>query len=227
MYTKIKIGYRLLLVISCGIGLALLLGIFSGQFDTNQLIFYTIQSNLLIFFGYLYLVVRSLTRSLSTKKAVAFDFSPNIMGALTLIIVITGLIYNFILVPSIPSTSEYAVNSLSDFLVHTSTPVMAFIDWLLFADTKELKKIKPLTWTILPLLYWLFTIVRAQIGGPIAGFDSYYPYFFIDAVDLGWPRVFLNVLILLLFFVAFGYLMKLIARGTNYLKPARSRQRVY
>lgn len=227
MYTILKNGFRFLLVIGCGIGLALLLGIFEGRFEANQLIFYTIQSNLLIFFGYLYLIAKSLVASVSTKRNVAFDFSQNVMGALTLIIVITGLIYNFILVPSIPSTSEYAVNSLSDFLVHTYTPVMVFVDWLLFADTRPLKKIKPWTWAVLPLLYWVFTIIRAQIGGPIAGFDSYYPYFFIDAIDLGWPRVFLNVIVLLIFFVIFGYLMKLIAWGTNRFKPANANPRVY
>lgn len=65
------------------------------------------------------------------------------MGALTLIIVITGLIYIFVLVPSISSTSEYAVNGLSDVLVHTYTPLIVFIDWLLFANTKDLREIKP------------------------------------------------------------------------------------
>lgn len=83
MYTILKNGFRFLLVIGCGIGLALLLGIFEGRFEANQLIFYTIQSNLLIFFGYLYLIAKSLVASVSTKRNVAFDFSPNVMGALT------------------------------------------------------------------------------------------------------------------------------------------------
>lgn len=219
MYITVKNIFRLVLVIGCGWGLALLLGLFEGRFELNQMIFYTIQSNLLVFFAYLYLLIKSGINSLSKKQSRSVDFAPNIMGALTLIIVITGLIYNFVLVPTISDTSGYAVNSFSDILVHTFTPIMVFVDWILFANTSDTKNIKPWTWAILPLLYWVFTIIRAQIGGPIAGFGSYYPYFFIDADQLGWGRVIINVLVLLVAFVLFGYLMKLIAWLTNRFKP--------
>lgn len=223
MYLTIKNIFRLVLVIGCGWGLALLLGLFEGRFELNQLVFYTIQSNLLVFFAYLYLLIKSIVKSLSLKQMWSADFSPNSMGALTLIIVITGLIYNFILVPTISDTSGYAVNSFSDILVHTFTPIMVFVDWILFVNTSDTKRIKPWTWTILPLLYWVFTIIRAQIGGPIAGFGSYYPYFFIDADELGWTRVVINVLVLLVVFALFGYLMKLIAWLTNRFKPFTKR----
>ncbi|MBO1307647.1 Pr6Pr family membrane protein [Enterococcus sp. 669A] len=223
MYITIKNIFRLVLVIGCGWGIALLLGLFEGRFEVGQLVFYTVLSNLLIFFAYLFLVIKSLIDSVSLKRAWSADFSPNVMGALTLMIVITGLIYNFVLVPTIPDTAEYAVNNLSDILVHTFTPIMVFVDWVLFANTSDTKKIKPWTWAILPLIYWLFTIIRAQIGGPIMGFGSYYPYFFIDADQLGWGRVILNVLILVVVFILFGYLMKLIAWVTNGFKPFTKR----
>ncbi|GCF95402.1 hypothetical protein NRIC_32930 [Enterococcus florum] len=220
-YQGMKNLFRVILVAGCGWGLFLILGIAEGTFNLTQLIFYTIQSNLLVFLIYGYLVVKSGAYSFRKRRMVSVDLPANIMGAVTLIIVITGLIYNFILVPTIPDTSDYAVNNLSDLLVHTFTPLMVFFDWVVFADTHETKTIKPLTWTVLPIMYWLFTIVRAQLAGPIPGFDSDYPYFFIDADHLGWPQVFLNVALLVLFFVAFGYLMKLLAWLSNRFKSPK------
>lgn len=218
MFLIIKNLFRGALVVGCGIGIALLLGLFNGEFNTMQLIFYTVQSNLVIFLAYGFLLIKSLLASYQKKEVVAEDFSSNIMGALTLMIVVTGAIYNFVLAPTIPDTAAYSVNTLSNFLVHTYTPLMVLADWLIFVDNRRLKEARPYTWVVIPLIYWVYSIIRAQVGGPIFGDVGYYPYFFIDADLYGWPRVFLNVLILLVVFLVLGYLMVFLTKQINRLK---------
>lgn len=210
VFNIIKNLFRIILLIGCGLGLVIISGISSGNFQPIQFIFYTIQSNIVIFVLYLGIIINSIYKSFKHKRIKSSDLSSNIMGGATLMIVVTGLVFNFILAPSLADSSSYSLGSLSNLLVHTFTPLMVFIDWVLFVKEKDLKKIKPLTWTIIPLVYWIFTIIRAQVAGPIAGFNSYYPYFFIDANTLGWTKVFAYVFFLLIFFILFGYLMKLI-----------------
>ncbi len=166
-----------------GYGMLLMLGLLSGQFDSSQLIFYTIQSNLVILISYGYLLLKSLLVSRKAQRLVAVDFNATIMGALTLMSLVTGLIYNFVLAPQMPVDVAYSVNNWSNFLAHTFTPVMVCIDWLIFADKSTLTKLSSVTWLIIPLAYWLFSIVRAPIGGaiPQLGNQSRYPYFFINS----------------------------------------------
>lgn len=192
----IKIVLRIIMLLGCGYGTASLIGVFSGEFNMKQLAFYTVQSNIVIFISYLVLILRP------TRQ----DFAPTVMGALTLMIAITGLVYNFVLVPTLPDTILYGMDPLANFLVHTFTPLLVFVDWLLFADKRSLKYQDPLIWLGIPLAYFVFAIIRAQLGGPLME-DSQYPYFFIDIDQYGWLIVLRNVVGLLVIFVVISTLM--------------------
>ncbi|OFI48031.1 hypothetical protein BG262_00585 [Floricoccus penangensis] len=205
--------FRFFLILGCGYGLLKEMGLFDGRFSLKHLVYYTILSNLMIFLAYSYLLVRYL---LSHKRFGHFewrDFSPNVMSGLMLMIVVTGLIYNFILAPTLPNSSPYSLTNLSNFLVHTYTPVMVFIDWLLLSRHRDSKQLHPLTWVVIPLVYWVFTIVYASFKIPVNSQGGYYPYFFINADKYGWPQVFKNVGLLLVAFLVLGYMLK----GLSYL----------
>lgn len=152
---------RGLIIATSLVGLIEMLGIRSGHIKFEQLIFYTIQSNLVILIAYSYMVYKSV------KNKKTFELKDDWYGAITLMIVVTGLIYNFVLAPTIPSTSEYSANSLSNILAHITTPLFVFLEWFFFARKKDLNWKSPFKWIGIPMVYWLYTILRAPLG-PIA-----------------------------------------------------------
>ncbi len=201
----LKLVYRFVMVIGCGWGLVLTFGLDKGMFNPAMLVYYTLQSNLVIVVAYGFLIIRSLMQSIRSHKVEAVDYSPNIMGALTIMIVVTGLIFNFILAHQ-SGSGGLSAGSLSNFLVHTFTPLAVFADWLVFVPKRRLSRLAPFYWIVIPMLYWAFAIVRAQIGGPLAN-GSYYPYPFIDFDKFGIGYVLRYVAVLVVFFVILGYLM--------------------
>jgi len=60
-------------------------------------------------------------------------------------------------------------------------------------------------WLILPLVYCLYAMTRAQVDGD-------YPYFFLDLADLGLARTVVNILGLLIAFAGVGAVIVLLAR---------------
>lgn len=208
---KFKNMLILFLVLSCGMGLGATF-FPEGIFDGTQWVMYTTQSNLLVFIVYGSLIVKKYYCQLINKSNSNQGFNETFMGAVMLAIVITGIVYNFVLAPS---GGDYTPNSLSSVLLHTVTPILVFIDWFFFSDKQKLNKFSPLKWSIIPLVYWVFTMCRAKIGQPInmGGEKSNYPYFFIDIDKYGFSNVFINVCIMFVVFVGFGYIMLLASKA--------------
>lgn len=202
-----KMINRGVLAIVSSVGVLLLLGVFSGNMNWEQLIFYTFQSNLIISIVYSYLTIRTLINYYRQRKLVNYEISTEMMSALMLMIVVTGLIFNLLLAPNIPSDSAYSPNNITNYITHGITPLLVFIDWLLFVPSKSLNRYSPLKWIIVPIAYWIYSIIRAYAAGPIASFGDgrRYAYFFIDADIYGWPTVFRNVFLLVLVFLLLGY----------------------
>lgn len=214
-----KLIFRVTVSIISAIGVVLLLDISSGEIIWEQFTFYTFQSNLIIFFFYSTLSIKSIQTSIHNKKICNYDVSSDLSGAMMLMIVVTGLIFNFVLAPFIPDNSAFSPNSLTNFISHIIVPFLVFLDWIFFSNPKHLSKYAPFKWVIIPLIYWVFAIVRAITLGPIKLFKdgSRYPYFFIDHYKLGWLKVFRNVILLAFGFIILGYCFIIIAKAINYL----------
>jgi hypothetical protein len=81
---------------------------------------------------------------------------------------------------------------------------MSILDWLLFDRKGQIGPAAPLAWMAAPTLYFLYAMAAARLGGGI-GYDSRYPYHFIDVDVLGWWRVATTGLRLLAGFILLGY----------------------
>ncbi len=151
--------------------------------DVSMLRYYTVQSNLLclVFWGY----------ALIRRGKV----SPRLQGAVTLAILLTCVVYNFVLVPAFFAMgTNYSPYSLSDLLVHTFTPLLMLLDSLLFMDKGKIKRCDPLLWTVIPYAYFAFTLI---IG--------FYPYFFSDPTKNTVPQLIFNLALVTVAFVGAGY----------------------
>ncbi|MBS9335271.1 Pr6Pr family membrane protein [Fructobacillus sp. M1-13] len=189
---RLKNSYRTLLVI---------VGIIGVLVETNlepaKFLYYTIMSNILCILYFAYLLV---------KKQ---GYNPNVKGAVTLAITVTMLIYWCILAPhsfNMKTFADYA----GTFLAHLIVPMMVILDWLFFDQKGGFSKKAPIYWLIIPLVYYVFTLIAAQfkVVYPLTG--AHYPYFFIDSEAIGWAAVAGYVSGLVLFFLILGYLFVLL-----------------
>lgn len=96
----------------------------------------------------------------------------------------------------------------ADRLLHYVVPVTSTLWWLVLVPKQSLALRHPPQWIVFPVAYFLYALARGA-------FDDWYPYFFIDAGMLGYPRTLLNALALSLAMLAAGYAVVALARLTS------------
>ncbi|GAB2568706.1 hypothetical protein Aab01nite_44500 [Paractinoplanes abujensis] len=169
---------RLLIV---GSGLA---GLLIGD---HRIVYYTCQSNL-ITLGYFGAVLYWMVRRGTTGPA-----APRLRGAVTLWIVITGLISHFMLqnganpLPGLAVADPASrVTNWSMFLVHYAVPLLVLTDWVLFGP----RRVSPWRdlglWILFPLAYGVTSVTRAILFPTVS---VRYPYFFLDPTTHGYDWV--------------------------------------
>ena len=82
---------------------------------------------------------------------------------------------------------------------------VTLIDWLAFTPNGRLRWIDAGKWLAFPLIYGGWTLLHGALGG-------WYPYWFIDAGELGLGRTLMNFGGLLAFFGVIGLIVVAIDR---------------
>lgn len=160
--------------------------------------FFTILTNIIVALCVTILLVKP------NSKWGNFFSRPVTLTAITVYITIVGIVYNVILrFLWQPQGLQYVV----DELLHTIIPILFILLWVLYVPKLELKYRNALPWLLYPFLYVIYTAVRGEITG-------YYPYPFIDVIQLGYSKVIMNSVGLViafsglsLFLVAIGKFM--------------------
>ncbi len=116
------------------------------------------------------------------------------LSGLLLSIIIVAVVYHALLAQLNTFTG---LDALVDNMLHTVIPFAFAGFWLLFVEKSELRFASVLSWLILPFVYCLYAMGRAQ-------FDGVYPYFFLNLADLGPMRTGVNVIGLLIAFSCVG-----------------------
>nr|WP_294904612.1 Pr6Pr family membrane protein [uncultured Lacibacter sp.] len=122
--------------------------------------------------------------SLSLQKGKAFHFfnKPGVITAVTVYILIVGLVYNLVLRSL---WSPQGLQLLVDNLLHTVTPLLALVYWFAYVPAKQISWKQAPAWMLYPLFYLIYVMIRGS-------FSNFYPYFFIDATALGYAKAFVN-----------------------------------
>ena len=123
--------------------------------------------------------------------------SPSFLGGLTMAMAFVGLIYVLFLRGLLELSGGAR---LADFLLHYVTPVSVMLFWLGFAPKGALRNSDPFLWAIYPLAYAFYAIVRGVV-------DNKYAYPFIDVAQIGWQLTAGNILLMLLSFLAAGFVL--------------------
>lgn len=120
--------------------------------------------------------------------------TPWLLGGILLNILLVGVVYGLLLqgLRELTAGSQFA-----NILLHRVTPALASVFWLAFVRKGTLTWRVPLIWSLYPLGYLLYALVRGAAEGR-------YPYPFINVVEIGWPQTLLNSALIALGFVIAG-----------------------
>ena len=193
--SNFSIIYKIIITI---IGIfAVLNGFFYDNFqlDIETAYYFTYQSNILVIV-YFILDIFNIIKKKET-------FYPRFKGAVTMSITVTFLVYHFLL--STTSGKLEGIDYIRNIILHYIVPIMTIFDYIIFDKKGIYKIIDPILWLIIPILYFVFVLIRARVGSPFSD-GSYYPYFFVDIDKYGLKIVLRNVFFITLFFAVLGYI---------------------
>jgi hypothetical protein len=157
------------------------------------------------------IITNLLVATIMTAVAMDRRMSPFLMGGLALAIGLVGVIY-MTLLRGLVHLEGSAL--LADTLLHYVVPIAMVLYWLAIAPKFGLQWHYPLLWSLYPLAYFAYAIVRGSI-------DGRYPYPFMDVAKLGAGQTTLNAIWLAAAFVIAGLLMVAYSRlvGRNQTQP--------
>ena len=195
MREKIKLIYRILIVLVSAIGLYL-----NFKFLTFEkgILYFTNLSNLFCMIYFLVLVILMLTKKVKrTEKYYIFK------GMATMAITLTMIVYNLLLSSS-GAASIFADHQFECSIVHIVVPLMVIFDYIIFGEKGHIKKEYPLIWTFVLIAYQLFVTIYTAQGG------TTYPYPFMDIEAYGVGKVTINMIITFVFFLGYGTIVQML-----------------
>ena len=193
----ISICYKMFTIFS------LISGIFLNLSNTSSvralMSYYTLQSNVICLIAFIIvLTLELLDRQYKT------DIYYLIKGGLVIAIAITAIIYHIALAPG-GFQMDALQNSISNkmlanFLVHTVSPLLVLLDYILFDEKGHFKFFYPILWLIQPLNYVVYVYTYSNLGGSFynIGGSRQFAYFFLDYNKLGYMGVLKWLLIIIL-----------------------------
>lgn len=193
----ISICYKMFTIFSLIAGIFLNL---SNTYSIRALMsYYTLQSNVICLIAFIIvLTLELLDRQYKT------DIYYLIKGGLVITIAITAIIYHIALAPG-GFQMDALQNSISNkmlanFLVHTVSPLLVLLDYILFDEKGHFKFFYPILWLIQPLNYVVYVYTYSNLGGSFynIGGSRQFAYFFLDYNELGYMGVLKWLVIIIL-----------------------------
>lgn len=197
MKEKIKLIYRFIIVIVASIALYL-----NFKFLTFEkgILYFTNISNLLCLIYFTVLIVLTLTNKVK-RNDIYYIFK----GMVTMAITLTMVVYNVILSSNF-GMSAFEGHMLECNLVHLAVPTLVILDYIIFGKKGNLKKEYPIIWSTVLILYQIFVIIYVSLGGTFMNGDTI-PYFYMDINKFGIIGVTINLLVLFIVYISYGYLI--------------------
>jgi len=153
--------------------------------------YFTILTNSLVAICAFYLL-------LPTTSAVKQFFEKNAtLTAITVYILIVGLVFNTLLRPTAELNGPHLL--LSE-IFHTAVPLLFLFFWIRYVPKHHLSYKSLPKWMIYPLIYVIYTLLHGI-------YSQFYPYPFIDASKLGFSTALTNGIFVLLAFVILAALL--------------------
>ena len=160
------------------------------------LIFFTVLSNLFVAISLTVVIVAP------SSRAGQFFLRPSVIAGIGVYIFIVGLVYNTMLRHI---WSPAGRDRVADELLHVAVPLLYLLYWLIFASKKGLQWKHVLYWLSFPAIYIVYVLIRGSVEG-------FYPYYFINPLELSIQKVLINSIVLMAAFVVVGCLFVAIGK---------------
>ncbi|MBF0780068.1 MULTISPECIES: Pr6Pr family membrane protein [unclassified Granulicatella] len=166
--------------------------------ELYKMTYYTNISNCLVVGFYVYDVF-------SRRTDYSFIYL-RLKAGMTISVVLTFLVYCILLAP-IAKPEEFF--HIKNYTLHYIVPIMTFVDWLICDKKGAYLFLDPLRWTLVPLLYCVYSLIRGFVFHiPIPNeTHSPYPYFFLNIDKYGWDKFFIYFISILICYISIGYMM--------------------
>lgn len=122
-------------------------------------------------------------------------------GAVTLYMVITGIIYAILLA----NVDVMLTDGWINVALHRVLPLVLFLDWVIAPARVRISEARCLSWLAFPVAYGVYSLVR----GPIV---DWYPYPFIDPREQGYMQLALTAVVLLVAMVLMALAVNAVGR---------------
>lgn len=168
-----------------------------------------IPETIIRFFSYFTILTNTLVAVYFTTQAVQANklTKPGTLTAITVYITIVGAVYQVLLRHIWDPTG---LQRLVDELLHTINPVLVILCWYFYEEKRFVSYNQIPSWLIYPGVYLVYILVRGAYSG-------FYPYPFVNVLELGLSQVLVNSLVLLLVFILTAAIF--IALGKRFSKP--------
>lgn len=181
------------------LGIVASLGFFDYEFRSDFFVHFTNLSN----YFCIAIMFVELVQSVKKKEDDYVTALPGLKFIGVLAILLTFIVFNFLLAPTREAYLNFKVNSI---LFHVILPIMYVVDWFLFYERRKIKWYLPLLSMIFPLIYVIFIYIRAWLLDFNSEVPYIYPYFFLNLETQGVGGVITWVLLLLVGFIVTGYI---------------------
>ncbi|MCE3076065.1 Pr6Pr family membrane protein [Chryseobacterium gwangjuense] len=166
-----------------------------GETTIRFFSFFTILTNILVA---VYFTFQTVNYPSKIKK-------PGILTAITIYILIVGSIYQIILRSTWNPTG---LQRIVDELLHTIIPVLVLMYWYMYENKRDLSYQQIPQWAVYPLLYLFYILIRGH-------FSEFYPYPFVNVLDLGYTQVLINSFWILVLFIGISMLFVRIGKAMS------------
>ena len=168
--------------------------------------FFTILTNLIV------ALTTSAIAFIPASRLGRFAVRSTTQAAVGVYIAIVGVVYSLFLRAVWDPVGWQA---LVDHLLHDAVPLAFIIYWILYAPKTGISWMTPIYWLAYPIAYVVYSLTRGAITG-------WYPYWFVDVTQLGYPTALTNTAVVLLAFLVTGFLFVTLARQFSRRTPERS-----
>ncbi|MDY0988485.1 hypothetical protein BSF41_30880 [Flavobacterium sp. ACN2] len=153
--------------------------------------FFTITTNTIV------IICSALLLFGGRSSANAFFRKCTTITAITVYILIVGIVFNLLLRPVLDLQGHHLIVSE---IFHTVVPVLFFFFWLFFVSPEKISFKVISSWLIYPIIYIIYTLFHGLA-------TEFYPYPFIDATQLGFQTAIINGFFVLLSFVILSIIL--------------------
>lgn len=200
---KISIIFKCIMALIIIMGILFSIGIMEDKLRFHMIYSFTNLSNF-----YILVITMISIYKLNRKENISGGlYRGRVLGLI--IILLTGLVYHFILLPQrILENPNYQL-SVGNIITHYVTPVLMLLDWILFDNKGKMKRIDPAIIISFPIIYFIICSLYGYLGLPIPNKNSSYIYFFMDFNLLGvlgvvrWCVLIILCLIILVYLIYF------------------------